>query len=610
MTLREHIAQRLFGDIIKAGIDRAVNAKISVRVDDGPGWDPLSGGGPNDRPWAELREDLDDALEAWRKNFMIRRIVTLTRSYVVGNGIDISSKHAWVEGFVRRFWDHPMNQIDQRLGPMCDELVRSGELFVILFTNKVDGMSYIRFVPASRIREVETDKDDYEKELRYGQIQETSSDLKWWLSPEHPDATKITKPGSPNPEYPPIMYHYAINKPIGATRGESDLATILKWALRYSSWLEDRVRLNRVRTRQGMLDIEIDDDSQVEAKKYQLKQDNPLRAGIYVHGKGETTTLHDLKIQADNAEPDGKALRLAIAAGSSTALHYLGEGGDVNYATARAMGEPTARFHSERQEDLIELLLDLITLAYQRYRLVTGGKLPADGDLKLVASVTEVAREDNASLALAAKDAVAALAQMRAHGWTDDATAIRLAFKFAGETLTEEEIVHILETVEPLEPVGAPVPAPSDGKENQTTQELQHLNRRMDMLNTRPAPEPRPINIHPPNITQGDVTVNLPAQEPQEINITMPEQPAPTIVLEPLSLTLEAPIAVDVAAPEAPEIKVDLHLPAQEAADININIEAELKMPDTTTETETIVERDPKTGRIDQTTRTARSRST
>ena len=449
MTLRERIAQRLFGDVIKAGIDRAVNAAISVRIDDGPGWDPLSGGGPNDRPWAELQEDLNDALKAWRKNFMIRRIVTLTRSYVVGNGIVVSSKHTWVEGFVRRFWDHPMNQIDQRLGPMCDELVRSGELFIILFTNKVDGLSYIRFVPASRIREVETDPNDYERELRYGQIQETSSDLKWWLSPDHPDAQSTN---SKSTDLPPVMYHYAINKPIGATRGESDLATILKWALRYSNWLEDRVRLNRVRTRQGMLDIEIADDSQVEAKKYQLRRDDPLRAGIYVHGKGEVSTLHDLNIQADNAEPDGKALRLAIAAGSSTALHYLGEGSDVNYATARAMGEPTSRFYAERQEDLIKLSLDLVTLAYHRYRLVTGGKLPADGDLKLEASVTEVAREDNESLAKAAKDAVQALVEMRNRGWTDDATAIRLAFKFAGETLSEEEINHILDTVEPLQP--------------------------------------------------------------------------------------------------------------------------------------------------------------
>ncbi len=34
---------------------------------------------------------------------------------------------------------------------------------------------------------------------------------------------------------------------------------------------------------------------------------------------------------------------------------------------------------------------------------------------------------------------------MRAQGWIDDATAIQLAFKFAGETIPQEEIERILE---------------------------------------------------------------------------------------------------------------------------------------------------------------------
>ena len=40
------------------------------------------------------------------------------------------------------------------------------------------------------------------------------------------------------------MLHYAVNRPVGALRGESDLAPILPWLKRYSRWLEDRVRLN------------------------------------------------------------------------------------------------------------------------------------------------------------------------------------------------------------------------------------------------------------------------------------------------------------------------------------------------------------------------------
>ena len=62
------------------------------------------------------------------------------------------------------------------------------------------------------------------------------------------------------------------------------------------------------------------------------------------------------------------------------------------------------------------------------------------------ARTTEVARADNQSLAIAARDVVGALAQMKAQGWIDDTTATRLAFKFAGEQIDEEEIARILET--------------------------------------------------------------------------------------------------------------------------------------------------------------------
>lgn len=435
-SLRERIAYALFGDVI----ERHVNTAISVRVDDSPGWDPLAGGGPHDRPWSDFREDLDDALEAWQKNFMVRRIVTLSRSYVVSGGIEISSKHRQVDKFIHSFWNHPENRMQQRLGPMCDELTRTGELFPVLFTNKADGMSYIRFVPASRIREIETDEDDYEKELSYGQLQDTTTELKWWQSP-YSTETNIAADRKP----PPVMLHFTVNKPIGATRGESDLTPILKWALRYSEWLQDRVRLNRVRTRQGILHLQVADD-QVKKKHQQYTRQSPLKAGILVTGKDEEAHMLNLNIRAEQAEPDGKALRLAIATGSNLALHYLGEGESTNYSTAKEMGEPTARFYTDRQTDFCGFLKELITVAYGRHLLVRERTLPKywKEDLQLQASVTEVARTDNLTLAQAAKDVVTALSQMKAEGWIDDRTAIQIAFKFAGELIGEDEIDTIL----------------------------------------------------------------------------------------------------------------------------------------------------------------------
>ncbi len=82
-TLKNRLAHALFGDIIQGAV-AAATASVSVRVDDTPGWNRLAPAGPHDRDLAEWYQDQEDALEAWRKNFLIRRIVTLARSYVLG----------------------------------------------------------------------------------------------------------------------------------------------------------------------------------------------------------------------------------------------------------------------------------------------------------------------------------------------------------------------------------------------------------------------------------------------------------------------------------------------------------------------------------------------
>ena len=101
---------------------------------------------------------------------MVRRITSLIRSYVVGGGITLGSSVPAVQAFITEFWDHRQNRMRSRLGPMCDELSRSGELFPVLHTNRVDGMSYVRFVPAVCIRDIETSPNDYEIETRYTQV--------------------------------------------------------------------------------------------------------------------------------------------------------------------------------------------------------------------------------------------------------------------------------------------------------------------------------------------------------------------------------------------------------------------------------------------------------
>jgi hypothetical protein len=465
-AIEELVAQRLAADRTE------LSRRVSVRVDDAPGWESLSGGGPADRPWADKYADLEETLEAWRRNFFVRRLVTLTRSYAVGSGISVASDDPDVDRFVQAFWNHRQNRMEERLGPTCDELTRAGEIFPVLFTNRVDGMSYVRFVPASRIRAIETDPHDYETELRYAQTRRTSAEPRWWIGPGHPSAFKLssssfvgTAKASEARPLPPLMLHFAVNKPIGATRGESDLLPVLPWARRYSEWLKDRVRLNRIRTRQAILHLRISDGSLVEQKRQQIRTDNPIEKGIYVSGPDEELLAHDLSIGAGDAEDDGRALRLAVATGGNVGLHYLGEGETVNYATAREMGEPTSRFYAERQQTLINLVLDMVRTAYRRFCIITGRAYPGDDALRITAAAGEVARQDNESLASAARDVVLALARMKRHGWVDDHTAVRLALKFAGEPLGQGEIERILAAARPTNGEAGSVEGSGGGEE-------------------------------------------------------------------------------------------------------------------------------------------------
>ena len=222
-----------------SGICDILNSWFSTRVTDEGAWSLIAGGGPADRSWYELAQYMTDALEAWRKNFLICQIVRLTAAYVVGDGISIVSNQLAFQWFINR-----------HLAPWCDELTRLGELFLALFPNPADGICYVRDVSARCIEHVDTDHQDYGRETGYQERTPgrpasgiSDVDLNHWSSP------------AAAPPTAPVMLQYAINKPLGATRGESDLTPILPWVKRYTTWLEDRVKFNQIRTDMAAAEI-------------------------------------------------------------------------------------------------------------------------------------------------------------------------------------------------------------------------------------------------------------------------------------------------------------------------------------------------------------------
>ena len=237
--IRTAIAERIMPSPDSAASTPRLKSSATAIVDDSPGWTSLSGR-PHDYEPAKINELYQDALIAWRKNPIAWRIIAITSDYVVGDHFEISSRIRPLNKFIRTFWHHPKNRVNLRLEAMCDELSRSGDLFVLLFRNDQDGMSYLRFVTKDRIAWIETAPNDWENEITYLELPSPGSgrgagvEGKTWYSPTHPESAS----------QPAVMLHYAINRPIGALMGESDLTTMISWLQRYSRMLEDRVRLH------------------------------------------------------------------------------------------------------------------------------------------------------------------------------------------------------------------------------------------------------------------------------------------------------------------------------------------------------------------------------
>jgi hypothetical protein len=420
---------------------RAYLADVASRVSDSDsGWSPLTGT-RLDQGWADLAQQQEDALEAWRKNPLARRIVSLTTDFVVGDGITLSSAYTPLQRFLDHWWNHPQNRMDTRLPSLCDELTRNGELFPVLHVNPGDGMSYVRFMPASEIDQVEWRAGDYEAETRYHQLPDTieNTEGRWWPSPLHAGAGEAGA----------LMLHYAVNRPVGCVRGESDLAPALVWLRRYSHWLEDRARLNWA-SRMFLWFVQVP-SGRVQAKQQQYKSP-PESGSIVVHDDGETWDLKTPSISANDVKADGRALKRMAAVATGTPLHYLSDEENANLATATAMEEPTNRHYSRRQRTFTYILRDLAVTAYNVWLQRGGHRWQSMTYKEITPTVQEIVRSDNNKLASAAKDIVSMLAELRSElsgaglelSPAMNRHTLELALKFAGEILDAGEIDALL----------------------------------------------------------------------------------------------------------------------------------------------------------------------
>ena len=87
--------------------------------------------------------------------------------------------------------------------------------------------------------------------------------------------------------------------------------------------------------------------------------------------------------------------------------------------------------------------------------------------MKLSYEVQDLTKDDNEKLANAGKTIVEALAVMKEQGWVDDETAMRIAYRFAGELVDVNEMMRRMGTMDPKGAATGPGPGSVEESEGE-----------------------------------------------------------------------------------------------------------------------------------------------
>jgi len=231
--------------------------------------------------------------------------------------------------------------------------------------------------------------------------------------------------------FPPVMVHYAVNRPVGALWGEPDLSHLLKWLGRYTAWLEDRVRLNRFRNAfLYVVKASYVSEAARKARQAELAANPPTPGSILVTDESEVWSVMTPKLEALDANTDGLSIKKMIAAGAGVPLHFLAEPEHSTKTTAESAGEPTYRKFEMRQQVLVNITRNLLQIVLAR-------RAEIDRNLDRAAVIevhaADISARDNSALASAGSAIKNTALDLLDRGMIDSDEALRLIYKYLSE---------------------------------------------------------------------------------------------------------------------------------------------------------------------------------
>jgi hypothetical protein len=381
----------------------------------------------------------------WDTNPLAHSLLEITRDYVVGKGITVSSKNPDVDRIIKRFWNDGSNQMDLKMGQRVLQLGLFGEQIYPAYVSDNLGLVRLGYIDPYLVERVLCDPDN--PELLIGVITRSMQGLEGrrYKIILNPDQEAILSPGAIKERATFTageVFYFSVNRLSNATRGRSDLLTLLDWLDGYEQFLwEDLDRVtNHLMT--FIWDVTFKGLTEEQITKKLVAMRAPRRGSL--RGHNENVTWQAVAPDLKSAEVHNLAQtfkRHIIGTGMRFPLTWFGDPEDSNRASAGEMNDPPVVKLSARQLQILTMIKELLryqltqarlrgTLADDQVALMdpSGSQIGEPVDLHDAVEVTapEISTKDTAKLATAMSQLSTSLMIATQEGWLRKETAARI----------------------------------------------------------------------------------------------------------------------------------------------------------------------------------------
>jgi hypothetical protein len=356
-----------------------------------------------------------------------KRIIQIITDYVVGEGFSVAADDPDVQAVVDRFWNDPVNRMNENLESLFKELITFGELCIPVAVNPVDGFVRLGYIDPQEILEIEFGM------LVTGGAAEVSIPVGVRLKAKPSEAegrqlaiirTDETFESKSMWQLVGDCFFIAINKAKTASRGISILFSLADWIDVFDQMVFDFA--DRVRFLNAFIwdyTLKGADKAAVSDYKNELLKAPPKQGGVQVHNEQVEikATTPDLK-GADMRDASNVVKRYGLG-GAGLPAWMFADPEDANRATAQEMAGPTGKMFTNYQNIMKRVVGGIVDFVIDQ--AVAHGVLPEDVDRKYTVQVPDLSVKDIGASATALQAIANAAGVAEDRGWIRGETASR-----------------------------------------------------------------------------------------------------------------------------------------------------------------------------------------